>query len=123
MTIVTAQSLQMVGDLWMIINEATKFTVPVRSVRCTLQKSFFIIVPATAALVRLVAESTGNIQKVIKYKYRQAAGKKMWRNAHCSMCIAISANFVHYFYVERLSKKQSKFKRRPHWDESYKLRA
>ena len=98
------------------MNEATKFTGPVRSVRCTLQESFFIIVLATTALVQLVAESTGNIQKDIRYKYRQAAGKKMWRNAHCSMCIAIRANFVHYFYVERLSKKHSKSKRRPHWD-------
>ena len=86
------------------MNEATKFTGPVRSVRCTLQESFFIIVLATAALVQLVAGSTCNIQKYIRYKYRDA-------------------NLIHYVYVERLSKKQSKSKRRPHWDESYALRA
>jgi len=42
------------------------YQVPVRGVRYTLQESFFTFVPATAALVRLVAESTGNIQKAVR---------------------------------------------------------
>ena len=52
------------------------YQVPVRGVRYTLQESFFTFVPATAALVRLVAESTGNIQEAVRYEYRQAAGKQ-----------------------------------------------